>query len=121
MGFNRASDFMNTTRIEIRAQREPWRYAIALYFGALTDEAGRRTYAVAEPVKFRATTEDEAIFTSPSPTFAITESDAQQFMDELWRLGIRPTDGTGSVGQLAAVHAHLEDMRTLVFKGKGKA
>lgn len=114
---------MNTTRIEIRAQREPWRCnAIALYFGALTDEDGRRRYAVAEPVKFHAVTDAETVLnTYPSPTFAITESDAQQFMDELWRLGIRPTNGAGSVGQLAAVQAHLEDMRTLVFKGKGDA
>ena len=48
--------------------------------------------------------------------FDLTPEEAQQFMDELWRVGVRPTAGAGSVGQLAATERHLEDMRTLVFK-----
>ena len=49
------------------------------------------------------------------PALSITESDAQQMMNELWRIGIRPSDGTGSLGQLAATEKHLDDMRSLVF------
>lgn len=41
--------------------------------------------------------------------------EAQQLCDALWEAGVRPTNGAGSVGQLAAVQAHLEDMRTLVL------
>jgi hypothetical protein len=37
-------------------------------------------------------------------------------MDELWHAGIRPTEGAGSAGAMAATQRHLEDMRTLVFQ-----
>lgn len=43
---------------------------------------------------------------------------AQSLMNELWECGIRPAQGAGSAGQLSATLAHLEDMRTLVFKAK---
>jgi len=50
------------------------------------------------------------------PLMTLSADECQQFMDELWRAGIRPTEGAGSVGQLGAVQRHLEDMRSLVFK-----
>jgi hypothetical protein len=50
------------------------------------------------------------------PFLSIQSGEAQRLMDELWHCGIRPTEGHGSVGQLAATERHLEDMRTLVFK-----
>lgn len=53
--------------------------------------------------------------TSVPPTFKLPDEAAQELMDELWRCGFRPRDGTGSAGALAAVQAHLEDMRKLVF------
>jgi hypothetical protein len=48
------------------------------------------------------------------PVLKLRESEAQQLMDQLWRCGVRPTEGKGSAGQLAAVQAHLADMRELV-------
>lgn len=50
------------------------------------------------------------------PLFTIDQDQAQQIMDSLWDCGIRPSEGTGSAGALAAVQRHLEDMRALVFK-----
>ncbi len=50
------------------------------------------------------------------PFMAITMESAQKLMDELWHCGIRPTEGAGSAGAMAAVQRHLEDMRTLVFE-----
>lgn len=47
--------------------------------------------------------------------FKLNKSEAQKLMDDLWNAGIRPSDGTGSTGQLAATEAHLQDMRRLVF------
>lgn len=41
---------------------------------------------------------------------------AQDLIDQLWQAGLRPTEGSGSAGSLAATERHLEDMRTLVFK-----
>lgn len=35
--------------------------------------------------------------------------------DELWRCGLRPTEGTGSAGSLAATQAHLKDMKAIAF------
>lgn len=52
------------------------------------------------------------------PTFSMNMEAGQQLMDELWRCGLRPTDGTGSAGSLAATERHLADMRALVFKTK---
>ena len=71
---------------------------------------------VAKPLEF-----DKAEpFSVVSPSLSITADDAQQWMDELWHLGIRPSQ-EGAAGAYAAMKYHLEDMRRLVFKGKEKA
>lgn len=49
-------------------------------------------------------------------TLRLTQDRAQELMDDLWRCGLRPTEGRGSAGALAATERHLEDMRALVFK-----
>lgn len=40
---------------------------------------------------------------------------AQSLMDQLWDCGLRPTEGTGSAGALAAVERHLADMKIIAF------
>ena len=50
-----------------------------------------------------------------APTFSLKNDEAQELMDNLWKLGFRPSEGTGSAGSLAATQKHLEDMRRLVF------
>lgn len=50
------------------------------------------------------------------PFIRMSPDEATVLMDELWRLGIRPSDGSGSTGQLSATERHLEDMRRLVFE-----
>lgn len=57
----------------------------------------------------------------PDPMLHLDNDQAQQLMDELWRCGLRPTEGTGSAGSLAATERHLADMRRLVFDPPGKA
>ena len=52
----------------------------------------------------------------PEPTLQLDHQQTQELMDSLWDCGIRPTEGTGSAGAMAAMQKHLEDMRTLVFK-----
>lgn len=51
-----------------------------------------------------------------NPLMTFDTAAAQQLMDELWKCGLRPSEGTGSAGQLASVQYHLEDMRRLVFE-----
>jgi len=109
---------MNTysERTEIRAHREPWlRDSIAIRLAHITEQNGVTKVALAESMVLKTLSEEELCRELP-PTMRISPEDAQQFMDELWRTGIRPTEGAGSVGQLCAIKAHLEDMRTLVFK-----
>ena len=47
--------------------------------------------------------------------FSLRPEEAQELMDELYRCGLRPTEGAGSAGQMAAVQQHLKDMRTIAF------
>jgi len=51
-----------------------------------------------------------------SQTTTVTKPTLQQMMDELWDCGIRPSEGSGSAGALAAVQVHLSDMRKIAFK-----
>jgi hypothetical protein len=74
------------------------------------------TTAVAQPVVFRALTPEEMGTIQQEPALRIDRDAAQQLMDELWHVGLRPTEGSGSAGSLAATERHLADMRHLVFK-----
>jgi len=74
---------------------------------------------VPEPVVLKVCEED--VFTStPLPFLSLEPEAAQNLMDELWNAGLRPTEGTGSAGSLAATERHLADMRALVFKTEPK-
>jgi hypothetical protein len=52
---------------------------------------------------------------NPEFTVKLRFDEAQQLMDELWRAGVRPAATEASVGALAAVKYHLEDMRRIAF------
>lgn len=99
--------------LRIRAERETYTDAIALHI-ALEFEDG---FSVAEPISFKHL-EQGAI--APS-CMALKQTDAQRLMDELWNVGLRPSEGSGSAGQLAAVQNHLEDMRTIAMSQLGIA
>jgi hypothetical protein len=49
-------------------------------------------------------------------SFHLDERGAQEMMNELWRLGVRPTDGSGSTGHLGALENHLADLRKIIFR-----
>lgn len=49
------------------------------------------------------------------PTATLSPKDAQILMDELWNCGVRPSEGTGSAGSLAATEKHLKDMRGIAI------
>ena len=42
---------------------------------------------------------------------SIPMQSAQSLMDQLWNCGVRPTEGSGSAGALAATEHHLADVR----------
>jgi len=46
---------------------------------------------------------------------SLSDLEAQALMDRLWSAGLRPTEGSGSAGALAATQAHLRDLQKMVF------
>ncbi len=109
----------NGKKTQIICQREPWFDSVGFWIRKTEWSPDRVTQAIALPLEYRTlTTEDEGMIKPHS--FQLAGEDAQQFMDELWRVGFRPSEGTGSAGSLAATQKHLEDMRTLVFKAEEK-
>ncbi len=101
-------------RTQIFARFEPWRRNVDILY--VLEETGKPRM-VAKPVEFVAV-EHEHLATEPTMTFGLDV--AQQLIDELWRCGLRPTEGSGSAGSLAATERHLADMRALVFKTEPK-
>ncbi len=69
-----------------------------------------------EPISFKTHKRDEGLAMVSQADMILTPTSAQQLMDELWHCGMRPTEGTGSAGSLAATQRHLGDMRSLVAK-----
>lgn len=96
-------------KIIIRADRPLCDESIRLA-GFVEHDSGRRSFI--EPLAFTDISPGQKI----NEFARLTEGDAQQLMDELWNVGLRPSQGKGSAGQLEATRAHLEDMRKLVFK-----
>ena len=47
--------------------------------------------------------------------FSLDTMEAQALMDRLWKAGLRPTEGSGSAGALAATERHLRDLQKLAF------
>ncbi len=96
----------------IVCHREPWSGHVRVLYGRINNSNGM--VFAAQP----------AIFVpyhpgAVAPTMLELEiEEAQSLMDEIWNCGIRPTEGAGSAGAFAAQGKHLEDMRSLVFKGQ---
>lgn len=60
-------------------------------------------------------TKGERDYSLIDPFLRLSYDDCQTMMDALWDVGIRPSNGSGSAGQLAATEKHLDDMRNLTF------
>ena len=96
-------------RSQFMAHREVWSNRISLRYGFQTVGDG---WTAMQPGVMAKQDRNQVV-----PAFLEVENDeAQQLMDTLWECGLRPTEGSGSAGSLAATQRHLEDMRTLVFK-----
>lgn len=93
----------------------PWDFDYAIYFRHVGTDSGGRFVAYAQPVTMLAVSSEAETFDNPKPMLRVTKDALQQLMDELWRVGIRPSEGTGSAGALAATERHLQDMRRLAL------
>lgn len=103
------SDRKTASEIKVRAAREFMSDSLSIYV-----KDGR--YHCVDVVM-----QEKAPAEYVPPAMTISANAAQTLMDDLWAAGIRPTEGAGSAGALAATQKHLEDMRTLVFKKNGGA
>ncbi len=73
--------------------------------------------AVPLPIQMKALTRDEIMTThGAGPAMILSVQSAQNLMDELWHAGLRPSEGSGSAGSLAATQRHLGDMRAIAAK-----
>ncbi len=101
---------MNTSPIipTIRVARRPWSHGLEV----LISYSGGGKIFVAESLTFRPLELAESV----EPQLELNDSEAQSLMDQLWQCGIRPTEGTGSAGAMAATQAHLADLRRLIFE-----
>lgn len=103
------------TRTIVRARREAfWGNGIAVL---VFQKVGGGKIAIGQPVEMKV--EEINLSAERAPTLSLAPDEAQQLMDELWHCGLRPSEGTGSAGALAAVQAHLADTRKLVAKAFG--
>lgn len=55
------------------------------------------------------------------PALTVRTSEAQELMDALWSAGLRPAEGAGSAGAMAATERHLADMRAMAMGALRKA
>jgi hypothetical protein len=97
---------------KLLAQRAPWGRHIEFQVGHFSGLQGR-DFSVATDLKMQALEADQCI--PNSPLFSLEPTEAQALMDQLWQCGLRPSEGSGSAGSLAATERHLEDMRKLAL------
>jgi hypothetical protein len=102
------------TGYEILVNLNPWAKRVEVLVRLWTGDAGSDLYLDCESVPSWLKTEDGQ---QSHPSFSLGMDDAQALMDGLWQCGLRPTEGTGSAGALAATQKHLEDMRELLLLG----
>ena len=95
--------------IKAYAEREVHTGIVALHLS--TRDIESRALYVARPLIF----DKIEPGTRTQPAIRLEREDAQRLMDELWQAGLRPSEGTGSAGSLAATERHLSDMRSIAF------
>lgn len=92
---------------EIKAVRNGFGNKIEL---AIFDVQGREAVGFVGRLQFDKFDEGEC---TPNPSATISKDAAQKLMDDLWECGLRPSEGTGSAGSLAATERHLKDMQAI--------
>lgn len=97
------------TGLKIRCQRTPWRDDVE-FMALLPRQDGG--FDVGQPLTMRKVEPGDYV---GDATFRLSNTAAQALMDELWGCGLRPSEGTGSAGSLAATERHLKDMQAIAL------
>lgn len=104
---------MNGFMMKFHARRD-WPFGDGVQiFAHGAHENERRAVFLPTQVEFKSLND---IGTEPPPWVTLDRESAQRLMDELWNVGLRPSEGTGSAGQLASTQKHLADFRAIVQK-----
>ena len=96
-------------RVMFRVERQPFTSQIGLHI-AVANANG--SVSVARTLALEAIEDGASV---EAPVLTLTTSEAQALIDELWHAGLRPSEGSGSAGSLAATERHLADMRKIAF------
>jgi hypothetical protein len=91
---------------QISAVREPWSGRVELRFGVTRQEG----YTVATTVDMVDVPNGAVI----APFLSLQPEAAQMLMDELYASGLRPGQEVNTQGRVAAMQAHIEDLRRLL-------
>lgn len=91
--------------IEIRAARSNWGDRIDMLI--LDQLPGHSNFSVVQKLELERLADTEPA----RPTLSLQPCAAEQLMDQLWDCGLRPSEGSGSAGAMAATQLHLADMR----------
>lgn len=102
-------------RFEILAHRQPFSCRVDFLLREMPRDG---QVGIVQPLTVSMKPVNEVDGHAMSPTFSLPDQEAQVLLNELWREGFRPSSGEGSLGEIGALRAHLEDMRTLVFSPK---
>ncbi|MGE4074945.1 MAG: hypothetical protein AB7F22_05300 [Reyranella sp.] len=100
-------------RLETRCALQNWDRAVEVRIAMV----GEGRFDAMQPAVFK----EHPLGAFIQPGLVLPIETAQGLMDQLWQCGLRPTEGSGSAGALAATQRHLDDMRALVFKHKPAA
>lgn len=108
---------MSKDTLEFYAADRDFRHLVDIHIRRYVFRDGVAAQLTAQPLQFVDTTATADNY-NPCEAAAIRmkRDEAQSLMDELWRIGLRPTEGSGSAGSLAATQEHLRDMRSIVAK-----
>jgi hypothetical protein len=107
------SEFLGAgLKVRIARDELNWNDLVSLLFYVRYPDGG---VAVAQPLTLVPHAEGQAY----EPTVRLEREIAQVMIDRLWDCGLRPSEGTGSAGSLAATQKHLEDMRAIAFAKSG--
>ncbi len=97
------------------ARRDDILYQTISLYCVQTNEIGKKyTLSVVHSDELNETVE-------PYPLLRIYPEEAQGLMDQLWDCGLRPSEGSGSAGAMAATERHLKDLQKYMDKVLDKA
>jgi hypothetical protein len=84
---------------------------ISLHYCEFGTASAKNKYYAAQPLVMSEVDEGSTML----PMVTLEPEVAQELIDSLWQCGLRPSEGSGSAGCLAATERHLKDMKAIAF------